>query len=186
MRLENKVAIVTGAGSGFGEAIAKRFAAEGAKVAVVDINLETATRVANDIGAAAIALKADVASRTDVDAVVSQTVAAFGAPHILINNAGTTYRNQPLLNIDEVTFDRMFDINVQSISHFTHVAVPVMRDNGGGGHAQCRLHGRYWPASRPHLVQCVQGGRESDVEVLGCRIGALADPCQRALLMSCN
>ena len=132
MRLENKVAIVTGAGSGFGEAIAKRFAQEGAKVAVVDINLDSATRVAREIGANAIAMKADVANRADVEASVNGTIAAFGTPHILVNNAGTTYRNQPLLNVDEATFDRMFDINVKSIFYYVQAIVPVMRDAGGG------------------------------------------------------
>ena len=132
MRLQGKIAIVTGAGSGFGEAIAKRYAVEGAKVVVVDLRGAEAERVAHEIGAAATPVTADVGAAEDVAAVVAHTVERFGAPDVLVNNAGTTYRNQPLLNIDEDTFDRVFRVNVKSIFHFVHAVVPVMRDAGGG------------------------------------------------------
>jgi 3-oxoacyl-[acyl-carrier protein] reductase len=133
MRLEGKIAIVTGAAGGFGEEIALRFAAEGARVAVVDLREEAAERVAGVIGRSAIAIKADVGAPSDVANVVARTQAAFGAvPHILVNNAGTTYRNQPLLNINEEEFDRVFRVNVKSIFHFVHALVPQMRDAGGG------------------------------------------------------
>lgn len=132
MRLDGKIAIVTGAGSGFGEAIARRFAAEGAKVVVVDLRVDAAERVAGEIGHAAFAVKADVGSADDVAAVVSETVRHFGTPHVLVNNAGTTHRNQPLLETDEASFDRVFRVNVKSIYHFVQSTVPVMRDAGGG------------------------------------------------------
>ena len=132
MRLRDKITIVTGAGGGFGEAIAKRFAAEGAKVVVVDLRGNEAARVAQEIGAAALAVTADVAEGADVAGVVAQTLERFGPPHVLVNNAGTTYRNQPLLGVDEATFDHVFRVNVKSIYHFVQAAVPVMRDAGGG------------------------------------------------------
>jgi 3-oxoacyl-[acyl-carrier protein] reductase len=132
MRLKSKVAIVTGAGGGFGEGIARRFAVEGASVVVVDLRAEAAERVAAEIGPEAIAVTADVSLEADVAAVVSRTQAAFGVPNILVNNAGTTYRNQPLLDVSEAEFDRVFRVNVKSIFHFVRAVVPPMRDAGGG------------------------------------------------------
>ncbi len=130
--MADKIAIITGAGSGFGEAMAKRFAAEGARVVVVDLREEQALRVAREIGDAAIALTADVASGADIAAVVSRTVERFGTPDIVINNAGYTHRNQPLLDVDEASFDRVFAVNVKSIFNMVKAVVPAMRDNGGG------------------------------------------------------
>lgn len=132
MRLDGKTAIVTGGGGGFGEAIARRFAAEGARVVVADLRGDAAERVAGEIGEAAVAVTADVGSATDVSLVVSETLRRFGAPDILVNNAGTTHRNQPLLETDEASFDRVFHVNVKSIFHFVQATVPVMRDAGGG------------------------------------------------------
>lgn len=132
MRLQDKVAIVTGAGGGFGEGIARRFAEEGAKVAVVDIRGDAAERVAKEIGNGAIALTADVGAAADVQRVVDETRARLGTPNILVNNAGTTHKNRPILEVDEATFDRIFRVNVKSIFHFVRVTAPVMRDAGGG------------------------------------------------------
>ena len=132
MRLKSKVAIVTGAGGGFGEGIARRFAVEGASVVVVDLRTEAAERVAAEIGPEAIAVTADVSLEAEVAAVMSRTQAAFGVPNILVNNAGTTYRNQPLLDVSEAEFDRVFRVNVKSIFHFVRAVVPPMRDAGGG------------------------------------------------------
>jgi 3-oxoacyl-[acyl-carrier protein] reductase len=132
MRLRNKVAIVTGAGGGFGEGIAKRYAAEGAKVAVVDIRGAEAQRVAGEIGQAAIAIAADVGSPADVERVVKEAAAKLGPVDILVNNAGVTHKNRPILEVDEAEFDRMFRINVKSIFLFVRAITPHMRDHGGG------------------------------------------------------
>jgi 3-oxoacyl-[acyl-carrier protein] reductase len=132
MRLTNKVALVTGAGSGFGKAIAETYAREGAKVAVVDINPAAAKDVASVIGPAAVAVTCDVARKADVAAAVAATVKAFGTIDILVNNAGTTHRNRPMLEVEEAEFDRVFAVNVKSIFLFAHAVIPVFRRNGRG------------------------------------------------------
>ena len=132
MRLQNKVAIVTGAASGFGAEIARQYIAEGAKVAVADINESGAKAIATSLGANAIAVKCDVTKRTDIDALVKATLDAFGALDIVVNNAGWTHKNQPLLDVDEATFDKVYDINVKSIFHMVHAVVPMMRKQRSG------------------------------------------------------
>ncbi len=127
MRLENQVAIVTGAASGFGAEIARMYVAEGAKVAVADINEPGAQQVAAALGPAAIAVRCDVSKRADIDALVARTVEAFGTIDVVVNNAGWTAPNQPLLDVDEAAYDRMFDINVKSIYHMTFAVLPLMR-----------------------------------------------------------
>jgi len=133
MDLNGKTALITGAASGFGKAMAHRFAALGARVAVVDLNGDKAAEVAAAIGdGKAIGITADVTARADLDAAVKATTDAFGVPDIVINNAGMTHRNQPLLNVDEATFDRVFAVNVKSIYNMVQAVVPAMRDHGGG------------------------------------------------------
>lgn len=132
MRLANKVAIVTGAGGGFGEGIARRYAAEGARVAVVDLRGDAAERVAREIGGSAIGLQADVGSGEDVARVVRETAERLGTPDILVNNAGTTHKNGPILDVTEEMFDHIFRVNVKSIFFFVREIAPVMRDAGGG------------------------------------------------------
>jgi 3-oxoacyl-[acyl-carrier protein] reductase len=132
MRLENKTALVTGAASGFGREIARRFAREGARVAVVDINGDGAVAVAAEIGDPAIALACDVAKAADVKATVSSTIAAFGRLDIVVNNAGWSHKNQPLLDVDEESFRRVFEVNVLSIFHMTKEVVPHWRAIGHG------------------------------------------------------
>lgn len=131
-RLAGKLAIVTGAGGGFGEGIAHLFAAHGAKVAVMDIRADAAARVAADIGGQAQAFTADVGDKASVDAGIAAVVAAMGAPDIVVNNAGWTHRNQPMMDVDEETFDKVFRVNVKSIYLMMQATVPLMRQNGGG------------------------------------------------------
>ena len=107
MRLRDKKIIVTGGGSGFGAAMSRRFAAEGAKVLVADINGEAAARVAAEIGEAARPFVADVSRAEQVRAMVDEAVSAFGDLDCVVNNAGYTHRNMPLLDVDEAAFDHL-------------------------------------------------------------------------------
>lgn len=135
MRLDGKIAIVTGGGSGFGEGIAKRFAAEGCKVMVADINDAGGQRVVDEIvasGGVARYQHADVARDADWAALVKATVDAFGGLTTVINNAGITHRNQPLTEVSEETFDRMYGVNVKSLFHSSKHCVPIFRKAGGG------------------------------------------------------
>jgi 3-oxoacyl-[acyl-carrier protein] reductase len=131
-RLANKVALVTGGGSGFGQGIVETFAREGAKVVVVDINEDAARSVAGAVGSSAVALKADVAKAADVEKAVRKAVEAFGRLDILVNNAGISHRNRPMLEVEEDEFDRIFAVNVKSIYLFARAAIPQMRAQGGG------------------------------------------------------
>ncbi len=132
MRLQGKSALVTGAGSGFGAAIARTFAREGARVVLMDLNGPAAETVAQSIGTAAMALTGDVTSRADTDRAVDAAVGHGGRLDIVVNNAGWSYRNKPLLETTEEEFDRVFAINVKSVFHMVNSASPVMRDAGGG------------------------------------------------------
>ena len=132
MRIESKIAIVTGAASGFGAEIARRFATEGAKVLVADINADGAALVAKEIGESATSLTVDVSKADDVQHMVETALTKFGDLDILVNNAGTTHRNQPLLDVDEATFDRVFDVNVKSIYLTARAVIPIFRRRGGG------------------------------------------------------
>ena len=132
MRLKDKIAIVTGGGSGFGEGIAKRFAQEGCRVVVNDINAQGGERVAKEIGAQARFCKGDVSKDADWAALTKFTLDAFGGLNIVINNAGTTHRNQPMLNVSEEQFDRIYAVNVKSIFLSAKHCVPYFRQKGGG------------------------------------------------------
>jgi len=135
MRLSGKVAIITGGGSGFGEGIAKRFAAEGASVVIGDLNMAGAERVAADInkaGQKALPVAADVSQNGQMKALVEKAVEAFGGLDIMVNNAGMPQRNASLLNTDEATFDKLFAVNVKSIYLSAQHAIPEMRKRGGG------------------------------------------------------
>ncbi len=130
MRLQGKTALVTGGASGFGRGIVERFASEGARVAVLDLNGDGAREVAEAVGG--VAITADVSSGDDVSRAFRESVEALGQVEILVNNAGWSHRNQPLTEVDFDTYRKVFAINVDSIFHFTQAAVPHWRETGGG------------------------------------------------------
>ncbi len=135
MRVKNKSIIVTGAGGGIGEGIARRLAAEGAQVIVNDINVALGEKVVAAIvkeGGVASFFAADVTQSAEVKALVHAAVSRYGKLDVMVNNAGWTHRNQPALDVCEADFDRCYAINVKSIYLATIHATPVFRANGGG------------------------------------------------------
>ena len=130
MRLQGKTALVTGGASGFGRGIAETFARKGARVAVLDIDGEGAAVVAEGIDG--LALACDVSRGDQVRAAVDKAREAFGALDIVVNNAGWTTPNGPLLDTDETAFRKIYDINVLSIFHMTHAVLPHWRTRGQG------------------------------------------------------
>lgn len=135
MQLTNKVAVVTGGGSGFGEGIATYLAQHGATVVVADINEAGAQRVASAIGVAghsALAVRTDVTQNSSMGELVETVQGAFGRLDIFINNAGIAHKNSPMLTVDEATFDRVFAVNVKSLYLSALHVVPLFRQQGGG------------------------------------------------------
>ncbi|MGB2201249.1 MAG: glucose 1-dehydrogenase [Pseudooceanicola atlanticus] len=130
MRLQGKTAIVTGAAQGFGEGIARRFAEEGAKVMIADIQGEAAETVAQDIGG--IAAQVDVADAASVNAMVEKANAAWGQVDILVNNAGVTHLPKPMEDVSEEEFDRVLTINAKSVFLTAKALVPAMKARGSG------------------------------------------------------
>lgn len=130
MRLPDKVAIVTGGGSGFGAAICRRFTEEGAKVVVVDRDATAGKRIAREIGGAFV--DADVSQSADARRMIDTAVDRFGRLDILVNNAGRAQTPLPFTSTSEDELDRLFAVNAKAIFLAAQHAVPVMRRLGGG------------------------------------------------------
>jgi NAD(P)-dependent dehydrogenase (short-subunit alcohol dehydrogenase family) len=136
-RLDGKVAFITGAGMGIGREAARLFAAEGARVAVADIDAEAAketVRLVEAAAGAAVATIGDVAVEADVRRMISEAVARFGALHVLYNNAGVLWkeRDRSVLETDEAWLDRVVAINLKSVFWVTKHGIPHLRSAGGG------------------------------------------------------
>ena len=131
MRLKDKIAVVTGAASGFGEGIARRFADEGAKVVVADIDAVAGARVAQAIPNG-LFCRADVADDAQVAALIKVTLETFCGLDILVNNAGVPQRNQPMIEVTEAVVDRLLAVNIKSLYLTARHAVPALRERGGG------------------------------------------------------
>jgi NAD(P)-dependent dehydrogenase (short-subunit alcohol dehydrogenase family) len=131
MRLQNKVAIVTGAAAGIGAATARLFATEGAKVVVADWDGEGAAAVASEIGEAALAVSVDVRREADVERMIAATTERFGGLDILVNNAGKGLLGD-VVAIAEADWDDTISINLKSVYLCSKHAVPLLRARGGG------------------------------------------------------
>ena len=131
-QLAGKIAIVTGAASGFGAGIARAYIAAGAKVVIADLNHDAGRALAEELGPDASAVACDVTNAEQVRAAVDHCVNRFGAPDIVVNNAGATHRNQPMLDVDEKTFDRIYAVNVKSLYYMAQAVVPLMRERKSG------------------------------------------------------
>lgn len=130
MRLQDKTAIVTGGGSGFGAGIVRKFAAEGAKVCVADINLDAAQTIAEEVGG--VALSVDVGKAASVEAFAREVKAALGEIDILVNNAGVTHLPKPMEEVTEDEFDRVLTVNAKSVYLMARAFVPDMKAAGKG------------------------------------------------------
>ena len=131
-QLEGKIAIVTGGAAGFGEGIVRLFVAQGARVVIAVLDADRGEKLVTELGEAARFVRTDVSSGADVNSLVQTCSREFGDPDIVINNAGTTHTNRPMLDVDEQTFDRIFAVNVKSIYHMAHAVVPRMRQRKKG------------------------------------------------------
>ncbi|WP_411891273.1 SDR family oxidoreductase [Yoonia sp. SDW83-1] len=129
MRLNEKTAIVTGGGSGFGAGIARKFAAEGAQVIIADINADGAQHVADEIGGRA--LTCDVSDGASVN-YLAKTVLGSGPLDILVNNAGVTHLPSPMEDISEADFDRVFNVNMKSVYLMARAFVPHFKEREAG------------------------------------------------------
>jgi 3-oxoacyl-[acyl-carrier protein] reductase len=147
-RLNDRIAIVTGGASGFGAGIVRRFAHEGARVAVVDLNAEAAAVLAEEVGGFAVI--ADISDAAQVDAMARQVAERFGRIDILVNNAGVGHTPQPLDVLDEEAFDRIFRINAKSVYLTARAIVPGMKAQGTGAILNVASTGGVSP--RPNLT----------------------------------
>ncbi|KAJ5272481.1 hypothetical protein N7478_007606 [Penicillium angulare] len=132
-RLQGKVAIVTGGGSGFGAAIARRFGEEGAKVVVADINVDGGEKVAAQNPSNLIFQHTDVTQGDAWKTVLDLAFSKFGRLDILVNNAGTTYRNKPTAEVTDEEWERVFKVNVKSIYLASTIVIPRLIEQGQGG-----------------------------------------------------
>ncbi|KAF3762696.1 oxidoreductase [Cryphonectria parasitica EP155] len=132
-RLEGKVAIVTGAASGFGRGIATKFIHEGAKVIVADLSVESGEAVASELGTSAVFQRGDVTQREDWQSLLQVAMEKFGGLDIVVNNAGATYPNKPTESVTEKDFDLCFNVNVKAIWLSTNVVLPYFLENGRPG-----------------------------------------------------
>lgn len=132
MRLEGKTAIVTGAASGFGTGIARKFIAEGARVMIADINADAAAATAAELGIGAIAQAVDVSNATSVQAMADAALTALGQVDILVNNAGVTHMPTALEDVSEEDFDRVLNVNAKSVYLTARALVPHMKSRGTG------------------------------------------------------
>ena len=130
--LADKVTIVTGGAAGFGEGIVGSFVDAGARVVIADLDETKGQALAKAIGAQALFVKCDVAKSDQVGALVQACVERFGIPDVVVNNAGITHKNRPLMDVDEATFDQLFAVNVKSIFNMTRAVVPLMRQRRNG------------------------------------------------------
>ncbi len=130
-KLDDKIAIVTGAGQGIGKAIAEKLAVEGATVVVTDVNEATAKETADAIGGGAVGIRADVTSRESVNAMVEQVKSRFGRIDVLVNNAGWD-KASPFVDSDPADWDRVVQVNLYGVLNTSKAVLPVMAEQGHG------------------------------------------------------
>jgi len=163
MRLEQKTAIVTGGGTGIGEAIAKVFAREGAKVVITGRRKDELDRVVREIeqkGGKALAVQGSVTNEQDVRKAVADTVRAFGRLDILVNNAGNVFHTAPLHEVTDEVWDETFDVFMKGTFRFIRAAIPQMLKQGGGSIVNISTVGglKAIPGFEAHAYQAAKAG----------------------------
>lgn len=134
LKLENKVAIITGSGSGFGRGIAQKFVSEGCQVLIWDVDSSTASSLASSLGSSkALAFTGHVSNPADWDSALKQCIEKFGRVDIVVNNAGVVHVSKPSEEVEEKEVDRMWRVNVKSLYFCNKVMVPYFREQGRGG-----------------------------------------------------
>lgn len=164
-RLTGMVSIITGGASGFGESIARTFAREGANVVIGDLNEREGARVVAELraqGGGAEFVRTDVARSSDLQALVARAVDVFGRLDVMVNNAGMSHPNQPMLEVSEEFFDRLYAVNVKSLYLAAVHCVPVFRRQGGG----CFINIGSTAAVRPRPGLCWYSGTKGAVDLL--------------------
>lgn len=162
MRLNNQITIITGGASGFGACMAETFVAEGAKVVIADINAALGEKVASDLrnaGHDVLFCQTDVTKSADMGRLVQAALDRHGRVDVMINNAGISHPNGPMLNVTEETFDRIFQVNVKSIFHSATHCVPVFRRQRKG----CFINIGSTAAVRPRPGLCWYNGSKGAV-----------------------
>ncbi len=162
MRFAGKVALVTGAGHGIGEAIAARFAAEGASVVVNDLNDTRAQQVAQSLAGDAMPFAADVSNKAQVDAMFDATLARFGRIDILVNNAGNIHAARHFLEGDEAWWDQLLDVNLKGAYLCSHRAAHFMARHGGG----VIIHMSSGGATRAHRGNVAYDASKGGIEAM--------------------
>jgi 3-oxoacyl-[acyl-carrier protein] reductase len=157
MRLQGKTALVTGGASGFGAGIVRKFLAEGARVAIADINGDAATAMAGELGTAALPVTVDVSDNASVEAMAETVLGRFGGLDILVNNAGITHLPTPLEEVSEDEFDRVLAVNVKSVYLTACHFVPVMKQKGAGAILNVASTAGVSPRPRLNWYNCSKG-----------------------------
>lgn len=180
MRLEGKVAIITGGASGFGAGIAEKFAQEGARIIIADVNKDAAAAVAERLGHHVTSYAVDVTSDENIQSLVKFALDEFGSLDILVNNAGITHLPSPLEEVSEEEFDRVFAVNAKSVFLASRQVVPVMKKQGHGTILNIASTGAVSP--RPQLtwynaskgwMNTATRGMAVELAPLGIRVNAL-------------
>jgi 3-oxoacyl-[acyl-carrier protein] reductase len=157
MRLQGKTALVTGGASGFGAGIVRKFLAEGARVAIADINGDAAAAMADELGKAALPVTVDVSENGSVEAMAERVLGQFGRLDILVNNAGVTHLPTPLEEVSEDEFDRVLAVNVKSVYLTARHFVPVMKQKGAGAILNVASTAGVSPRPRLNWYNCSKG-----------------------------
>lgn len=174
VRFDGRRVVVTGAGSGFGAAIARRFASEGGRVLLADLNLDSAEAVAADIradGGIALASAVDVSDESQVEAMIQQAAGEWGGVDVLVNNAGYSHRQKLLWKLSVAEFDAVFSVNVRGVFLGCKHVIPGMIE-AGGGDREHRVHWCHRSETGSHPLQWHQGCRVDHVERPGAGSGA--------------